>query len=151
MCLTRMDLHQCHPWQGCSHCLNRRCYRSIFMTLERAANNPLSLPSKLAHEEIARINPIRFSKAATFDFDEVLTKMTSGAKKFNVDKINQKQLASMGDHLQPRNKLADSGRCNGRLSLLSQRRGARTQCNWLPLHPCASVPKITRLGSLLFG
>ncbi len=24
MCLPRMELHPCHPWQGCYHSLNRR-------------------------------------------------------------------------------------------------------------------------------
>ncbi len=45
---------------------------------------------------VARINPTRFSKATSFDFDEVLTKMTSGARKFNVEKVNQEQLAPAG-------------------------------------------------------
>ncbi len=45
---------------------------------------------------VARINPIRFSKAESFDFDEVLTKMINGARKFNVDKVNQEQLAHAG-------------------------------------------------------
>ena len=42
---------------------------------------------------VARINPIRFSKAASFDFDEVLAKMTASARKFNVDKVRQEDLA----------------------------------------------------------
>lgn len=45
---------------------------------------------------VARINPTRFSKAASFDFDEVLTKMIAGARKFNVEKVNQEQLAHAG-------------------------------------------------------
>jgi ParB family chromosome partitioning protein len=36
---------------------------------------------------VARINPIRFSKATSFDFDEVVEKMTTSAGKFNVDRI----------------------------------------------------------------
>jgi ParB family chromosome partitioning protein len=35
----------------------------------------------------ARINPIRFSKATSFDFDEVMQKMTAAAGKFNVDRV----------------------------------------------------------------
>ncbi len=45
---------------------------------------------------VARINPTRFSKATSFNFDEVLTKMISGARKFNVEKVNQEQLAHAG-------------------------------------------------------
>jgi ParB family chromosome partitioning protein len=42
---------------------------------------------------VARINPIRFSKSTEFDFDEVLDKMTAAAKKFNVDKVKQEDVA----------------------------------------------------------
>jgi ParB family chromosome partitioning protein len=45
---------------------------------------------------VARINPTRFSKAASFDFDEVLGKMIASARKLNVDKINQEDLARAG-------------------------------------------------------
>ncbi|MCX6617437.1 MAG: hypothetical protein NTZ98_15240 [Acidobacteria bacterium] len=44
---------------------------------------------------VARISPIRFSKATSFDFDQVLEKMLASAKKFNVEKIRQQDLASM--------------------------------------------------------
>jgi ParB family chromosome partitioning protein len=44
---------------------------------------------------VARINPIRFSKATSFDFDQVLERMLAAAKKFNVEKIRQQDLASM--------------------------------------------------------
>jgi ParB family transcriptional regulator, chromosome partitioning protein len=36
---------------------------------------------------VARINPIRFSKATSFDFDEVMQKMTAAAGKFNIDRV----------------------------------------------------------------
>ena len=36
---------------------------------------------------VARINPIRFSKATSFDFDEVLEKMSAAAGKFNLDRV----------------------------------------------------------------
>jgi hypothetical protein len=36
---------------------------------------------------VARINPIRFSKATSFDFDEVMEKMTASAGKFNIDRV----------------------------------------------------------------
>jgi ParB family transcriptional regulator, chromosome partitioning protein len=45
---------------------------------------------------VARINPIRFSKSTEFDFDEVIDKMTASAKKFNVDKIKQEDVAKTG-------------------------------------------------------
>jgi ParB family chromosome partitioning protein len=35
----------------------------------------------------ARINPIRFSKATSFEFDDVMQKMTAAAGKFNVERI----------------------------------------------------------------
>ena len=45
---------------------------------------------------VARINPIRFSKSTEFDFDEVIDKMTASARKFNVDKIKQEDVAKAG-------------------------------------------------------
>jgi len=36
---------------------------------------------------VARINPIRFSKATSFDFDEVMQKMSASAGKFNLDRV----------------------------------------------------------------
>jgi ParB family chromosome partitioning protein len=40
----------------------------------------------------ARINPIRFSKATSFDFDEVMEKMTAAAGKFNIDKVKAEEV-----------------------------------------------------------
>jgi len=45
---------------------------------------------------VARINPIRFSKATAFDFDDVIDKMAVSAKKFNVEKIRQEDVAKAG-------------------------------------------------------
>ena len=45
---------------------------------------------------VARVNPIRFSKATSFDFDEVIDKMRASAAKFNVDKVRQEDLAKTG-------------------------------------------------------
>ena len=45
---------------------------------------------------VARVNPIRFSKSTEFDFDEVIDKMTASAKKFNVEKIRQEDVAKAG-------------------------------------------------------
>jgi ParB family chromosome partitioning protein len=45
---------------------------------------------------VARINPIRFSKATDFDFDEVIDKMTAAAKKFNTEKVKQEDVAKAG-------------------------------------------------------
>jgi ParB family transcriptional regulator, chromosome partitioning protein len=41
---------------------------------------------------VARINPIRFSKATSFDFDEVLQKMATAAGKFNVDRVKPEEV-----------------------------------------------------------
>ena len=45
---------------------------------------------------IARINPIRFSKATEFDFDEVMDKMIAAAGRFNVDRVKQEDVAKVG-------------------------------------------------------
>jgi ParB family chromosome partitioning protein len=45
---------------------------------------------------VARINPIRFSKATEFDFDEVIDKMTASAAKFNVERVRQEDVAKIG-------------------------------------------------------
>jgi ParB family chromosome partitioning protein len=45
---------------------------------------------------VARINPIRFSKAASFDFDDVVGKMLAAAAKFNVDRVKQEDIARAG-------------------------------------------------------
>jgi ParB family chromosome partitioning protein len=41
---------------------------------------------------IARINPIRFSKATSFDFDEVMQKMSASAAKFNLDRVKPEEV-----------------------------------------------------------
>jgi ParB family transcriptional regulator, chromosome partitioning protein len=45
---------------------------------------------------VARINPIRFSKATEFDFDEVMDKMMASAAKFNVERVKQEDVAKIG-------------------------------------------------------
>jgi ParB family chromosome partitioning protein len=45
---------------------------------------------------VARINPIRFSKATEFDEDEVLGKMSAAASKFNVERVRQEDVARAG-------------------------------------------------------
>jgi ParB family chromosome partitioning protein len=45
---------------------------------------------------IARINPIRFSKAQSFDFKEVLSKMEAAALRFDVDKVREEDIARSG-------------------------------------------------------
>jgi len=45
---------------------------------------------------VARVNPIRFSKATSFDFDETVAKMLSNAQRFNIDKVKQEDLARTG-------------------------------------------------------
>src|SRR6476661_4970612 len=41
---------------------------------------------------VARINPIRFSKATSFDFDDVLEKMSASAGKFNIDRVKSEDV-----------------------------------------------------------
>jgi ParB family chromosome partitioning protein len=41
---------------------------------------------------VSRINPIRFSKATSFDFDDVLQKMTASAGKFNLEKVKPEEV-----------------------------------------------------------
>src|SRR5688572_6319060 len=45
---------------------------------------------------VARVNPIRFSKATEFDFDEVIDKMTTSATRFKVDKVKQEEVSKIG-------------------------------------------------------
>lgn len=45
---------------------------------------------------VARINPIRFSKATSFDVDEVLERMRAAAGRFNADRVRQEDLAKAG-------------------------------------------------------
>jgi ParB family chromosome partitioning protein len=45
---------------------------------------------------VARINPIRFSKAESFDFDDVLDRMRKAAARFNADRVKQDDIARMG-------------------------------------------------------
>jgi len=45
---------------------------------------------------IARVNPIRFSKATEFDFDEVIDKTIASANGFKVDRVKQEDVARIG-------------------------------------------------------
>src|SRR5262245_460430 len=45
---------------------------------------------------VARVNPIRFSKAESFDLGEVLGKMLAAARKFNLEKVRQQDVARAG-------------------------------------------------------
>ena len=45
---------------------------------------------------VARVNPIRFSKATEFDFDEVMDRMIALAAKFNVERVKQEDVAKAG-------------------------------------------------------
>jgi ParB family chromosome partitioning protein len=45
---------------------------------------------------VARVNPIRFSKATQFDFDNVIDRMLAAAAKFNVDSVKQEQIVRAG-------------------------------------------------------
>jgi len=45
---------------------------------------------------MARINPLRFSKRTTADFDETMEKMVAAVKKFDAAKIKPDQVARAG-------------------------------------------------------
>jgi ParB family chromosome partitioning protein len=45
---------------------------------------------------VARVNPIRFSKASAFDFDDVLDRMIANAAKFRVERVKQEDVAKAG-------------------------------------------------------
>jgi ParB family chromosome partitioning protein len=45
---------------------------------------------------VARVNYTRFSKATSFDFDETLDKIIASARKFNVDRVRQDDVAKAG-------------------------------------------------------
>jgi len=44
---------------------------------------------------VARVNYTRFSKATSFDFDATLDKIIASAQKFNVDRVNQQDVAKV--------------------------------------------------------
>jgi ParB family chromosome partitioning protein len=45
---------------------------------------------------VARVNPIRFSKATDFDFDDVMDRMIAAASRFNVERVKQEDVAKVG-------------------------------------------------------
>jgi ParB family transcriptional regulator, chromosome partitioning protein len=45
---------------------------------------------------VARVNYTRFSKAPSIDFDEAFDKITASAKKFNIDRVRQEDVAKTG-------------------------------------------------------
>jgi ParB family transcriptional regulator, chromosome partitioning protein len=45
---------------------------------------------------VARVNYTRFSKAASFDFDEALDRIIASAQKFNVDRVRQEDVVKAG-------------------------------------------------------
>jgi ParB family chromosome partitioning protein len=44
---------------------------------------------------VARVNYTRFSKATSFDFDETMDKIIASAQKFNIEKVNQQDVAKV--------------------------------------------------------
>jgi ParB family transcriptional regulator, chromosome partitioning protein len=50
---------------------------------------------------IARVNPIRFSKATEFDFDEVMDKTIAAATRFKVDRVKQEDVAKISGGAPP--------------------------------------------------
>jgi ParB family chromosome partitioning protein len=50
---------------------------------------------------VARVNYTRFSKATSFDFDDALDRIIASAEKFNVDRVNQQDVAKTGGGAPP--------------------------------------------------
>jgi ParB family chromosome partitioning protein len=50
---------------------------------------------------VARVNYTRFSKAASFDFDEALDRIIASAQKFNVERVSQQDVAKAGGGAPP--------------------------------------------------
>ena len=50
---------------------------------------------------VARVNPIRFSKATEFDFDDVMDRMIAAAGRFNVERVKQEDVAKIGGATAP--------------------------------------------------
>lgn len=50
---------------------------------------------------VARVNYTRFSKATSFEFDEAFDKIIASAQKFNVDRVNQQDVAKTGGGAPP--------------------------------------------------
>ena len=57
---------------------------------------------------VARINPMRFSKATSFDFDEVMQKMTAAAGKFNIDRVKPEEVTRAAGPASTRTDLAST-------------------------------------------
>ena len=62
---------------------------------------------------VARVNYTRFSKATSFDFDETLDKIIASAQKFNVERVNQQDVAKAGGGPVPEEDRRDGGRNDG--------------------------------------
>jgi ParB family chromosome partitioning protein len=68
---------------------------AVTTVVERLRSRGLTSPY-LKPFVVARVNYTRFSKAATFDFDETLDKIIASAGKFNVDRVRQDDIAKVG-------------------------------------------------------
>jgi ParB family chromosome partitioning protein len=71
--------------------LDDACRAVVAALKERGLTSPYLKPFV-----IARVNPIRFSKATEFDFDEVMDKTIAAATRFKVDRVKQEDVARIG-------------------------------------------------------
>ena len=68
---------------------------AVTSIVERLKKKGLTSPY-LRSFVVSRINYTRFSKAPSIDFDEALDKISASAQKFNVDRVNQNDVARSG-------------------------------------------------------
>ena len=78
-------------WAGKVMAIDDRVAAVVDQLKKRGLTSPYLKPFV-----VARINPIRFSKATEFDVDEVLGKMAAAADRFNVEKVKQEDVARAG-------------------------------------------------------
>ncbi len=78
-------------WAGKVMAIDDRVAAVVEQLKKRGLTSPYLKPFV-----VARINPIRFSKATEFDVDEVLGKMAAAADRFNVEKVKQEDVARAG-------------------------------------------------------
>jgi ParB family transcriptional regulator, chromosome partitioning protein len=67
----------------------------VSAVVERLKKKGLTSPYLRAFV-VARVNYTRFSKAPSIDFDEAFDKITASAKKFNVERVRQEDVAKAG-------------------------------------------------------
>ena len=83
-----IDLHESHAKRLLE--LDARVAKMVDKLKEKGLKSPY-----LKMFVVARINPLRFSKDPSPDFDKTLDKMEAGLEKMNPEKIEMRHLASL--------------------------------------------------------